>query len=209
MKVLSLVLACVLPLAAVAAPDVTNFDGTSPGELPEGWIEGVTGTGKPKWGVEKYAASPSKPKVLKQSGRGDYPWCVNTNVTRLTNGFVQVKFKALAGKEDQAAGLIWRWQDGDNYYVARANALENNLTIYHTIKGRRTQFKTVHAKVAPDLWHTLRVDFDGPHFVVTLNGRVVLEADNDKITSGGAVGLWTKADSVTLFDDFSWEEKPE
>lgn len=208
MKALSLVLLCVLPLAALAAPEVTNFDGVAPGELPEGWIEGVTGAGKSKWIVERYASAPSKPKVLKQSGRGDYPWCVNTNVTRLTNGFVQVKFKAVAGKDDQAAGLIWRWQDGDNYYVARANALENNVTIYHTIKGRRTQLKTVHAKVAPDLWHTLRVDFDGPHFMVTFNGRVVLEADNDRITSGGAIGLWTKADSVTLFDDFSWEKKP-
>ena len=193
--------------ALCASADTEKFDGVAPGELPAGWIAGVTVSGKPKWEVEKNAAAPSPRNVLKQSGQGDYPWCVNTNVTALTNGFVQVKFMPVSGKNDQAGGLIWRWQNGDNYYVARANALEDNVTIYYTIKGNRSAFKNVHVRVAPNLWHTLRVDFNGPHFVVTFDGRPVIEADNDKISSSGAVGVWTKSDSVTLFDDFSYGPK--
>ena len=206
MKALFHGLACSLA-AFVASAEIEKFDSVSPGELPAGWIAGVTGSGKPKWTVEKIAAAPSPPQVLKQSGHGDYLWCVNTNVTGLTNGFVQVKFKAVGGKDDQAGGLIWRWQNGDNYYVARANALEDNVTIYCTTQGVRSSFKTVHARVAPNLWHTLRVDFSGPHFVVTFDGRPVIEVDHDKISSSGAVGVWTKADSVTLFDDFSFGQK--
>ncbi len=94
-----------------------------------------------------------------------------------------------------------------NYYVARANALEDNVTIYHTIKGSRRSFKNVSQKVTPSQWHTLRVDFQGQHFVVTFDGKKVIEADDDTITGVGAVGVWTKADSVTEFDDFSFEAR--
>src|SRR5437016_13979017 len=113
--------------------ETLNFDSDKPGELPSGWMGGVTGKGNPKWAVVADASAPSKPNVLKQSGEGTYPWCVKKDVS-LKDGFVEVKFKAISGKEDQAGGLIWRWQDGDNYYVARANALEDNVSIYHTIK---------------------------------------------------------------------------
>jgi len=97
-----------------------DFDKTSAGQLPAGWIGGVTGHGSPKWSVEADATAPSKPNVLKQSGDGDYPWCVKKDVS-LKDGFVEIKFKPISGNEDQASGLVWRWQDGDNYYVAWAN----------------------------------------------------------------------------------------
>ena len=181
-----------------------NFDETKPGELPAGWMGGVTGGGTPKWEVVADATAPSQSNALKQAGEGTYPWCVKKDVA-LTDGFVEVKFKPLAGKEDQAGGVVWRWKDGDNYYVARANALEDNVTIYHTLKGSRRAFKNVNAKVAPNQWHTLRVDFKANHFVVTFDGRKAIEADDDSITGAGAVGVWTKADSVTLFDDFRFE----
>jgi hypothetical protein len=127
---------------------------------------------------------------------------VKTNVS-IANGSVEVKFKPVDGKEDQAGGLIWRFQDGDNYYIARANALEDNVTIYHTIKGRRVPFKNVNTKVASGVWHTLRVDFAGNKFSVTFDGRKVIEATDDSFADAGKVGVWTKADSVTLFDDFT------
>ena len=109
-----------------------SFEATRSGAAPEGWTSTLTGTGNPKWTVESDATAPSKSKVLKQSGRATYPLLLK-NDTSIKDGFVEVKFKPISGKEDQAGGLIWRWKDGDNYYVTRANALEDNVTIYHTL----------------------------------------------------------------------------
>lgn len=117
---------------------------------------------------------------------------------------MEVKFKAISGKEDQAGGVMWRWKDGDNYYVARANALENNVSLYYTANGRRNTIKYVKAPVARDAWHTLRVEFAGDAIKVSLNGKTYIEEKDNHITGGGAVGLWTKADSVTAFDDFAY-----
>ena len=91
--------------------------------------------------------------------------------TNLKDGFVEVKVKPISGREDQAGGVVWRLKDANNYYIARANALENNVTIYHTINGRRIEKKRANMKVASNVWHTLRVDFAGPHFVVTHDGQ--------------------------------------
>ena len=186
--------------------ETINFDDAKPGTLPPSWVAGVTGKGTPKWSVEADATAPSKPNVLKQSGEGTYPWCVKKDVS-LKDGFVEVKFKPISGNEDQAGGLIWRWQDGDNYYITRANALEDNVRIYRTVKGKRIQFKGVDLKVAANEWHTLRVDFAGHHFKVSFDGKAVFEADDETFQDAGAVGVWTKADSVTLFDDFNFGGK--
>ncbi|HNX36320.1 MAG TPA: hypothetical protein PKM57_16985 [Kiritimatiellia bacterium] len=186
-----------------AAKTTESFDSNKVGELPAGWLAGCTGPGAAKWTVEADGSAPSKPNVLKQSGEGRFPWCVKQGV-KISDGFVEVRFKPLAGKEDQAGGLIWRWQDGDNYYITRANALEDNVTIYHTVKGKRVSFKNAGVKVSPNEWHTLRVDFDDNRFKVTLDGSVVIEATDDTFKDAGAVGVWTKADSVTIFDDFGY-----
>jgi hypothetical protein len=122
----------------------------------------------------------------------------------LADGFVEVKFKPISGGEDQAGGVVWRWKDGDNYYVARANALENNVSLYHTTKGRRNTIKYVDAPVAANAWHVLRVEFAGTMIRVVLDGKAYIEANDGHITGAGAVGVWTKADSVTAFDDFKY-----
>jgi hypothetical protein len=153
--------------------------------------------------VESTAPSP-RHHALKQSGAAKFCWCAQTNVP-IQNGAIEVKFKPLSGKEDQAGGLIWRWQDAGNYYVARANALEDNVTIYHTINGVRKECGRKAMKVASNQWHTLRVDFHGPHFKVTYDGQPALQWDDETFKTPGAVGVWTKADSVTLFDDFRWD----
>src|SRR5215813_3334046 len=140
--------------------ETVNFDETKVGELPAGWLAGNTGSGTPKWAVETDATAPSKPNVLKQSGKGTFPWCVKQSA-QITDGFVEVKFKPLAGREDQAGGLVWRFKDANNYYIARANALENNVSLYHTQNGRRITIKYVNAPVAGNQWHTLRVEFAG------------------------------------------------
>jgi hypothetical protein len=189
-----------------ALAQTVNFDNLPAGAPPPGWTATQTGTGKAIWTVEKDDTAPSKSNVLKQSGTATYPVCLKDD-TSVKDGFVEVKFKPISGKEDQAGGVIWRAKDSNNYYIARANALEDNVTIYDTINGRRVERKRTNTKVASNQWHTLRVDFQGSHFTVTYDGTKALEWDDSKIQGAGKVGVWTKADSVTLFDDFNYGGK--
>src|SRR5213594_1310729 len=162
--------------ASLAAADTVNFDDLKTGAPPPGWTATQTGKGKARWEIVADDSAPSKPNVLKQSGEATYPVCIKDDAS-LKDGFVEVKFKPISGKEDQAGGVIWRCKDADNYYIARANALEDNVTIYHTIKGKRTEKKRTEMKVASNQWHTLRVDFHGSHFVVTFDGKKAIEWD--------------------------------
>jgi len=191
-------------LAAVV--ETINFDQMTAGKPPAGWTATQTGSGQGIWSVVPDPAAPSKPNVLKQSGQGTYPVCIKDD-TSLKDGFVEVKFKPISGREDQAGGLIWRARDANNYYVARANALENNVTIYHTVNGRRTEAKRTRMSVAGNQWHTLRVEFQGNHFAVLLDGKTALDWTDETFKDAGKVGVWTKADSVTLFDDFAYGSK--
>src|SRR5713226_7254980 len=174
-RILKKALALILPtLASVAIMTTTHaetvsFDREAPGALPAGWRAGVTGRGSPKWSVETDASAPSRPNVLKQSGSGTFPWCVRSDAS-LADGYVEVKFKPLTGREDQAGGLVWRWKDGDNYYVARANALENNVSLYYTRNGTRNTLKYVDAPVQSGKWHELIVEFAGSRIQVLLDG---------------------------------------
>jgi hypothetical protein len=193
-------------LGATALADKESFDNGKTGAPPSGWKATQTGSGTAKWSVEKDGSAPSKPNVLKQSGEATFPVCLKDDPS-VKDGFVEVKFKPVSGKEDQAAGVIWRAADADNYYIARANALEDNVTIYHTIKGKRGAFKNVKETVKSGVWHTLRVDFERDKFTVTFDGKKVMEASDETFKEAGRVGVWTKADSVTLFDDFSFGGK--
>ena len=192
--------------AAIASAETVNFDDAKPGQPPPSWTATQTGKGAAKWTVEKGDTAPSKPNVLKQSGEAAYPIAIKQD-SNLKDGFVEVKFKPVSGQEDQAGGVIWRCKDPDNYYIARANALENNVRIYHFIKGKRTQFKGANLLVAANQWHTLRVNFSGNRFTVIFNGKELFQADDNTFPDSGKVGLWTKADSVTLFDDFTFGAK--
>jgi hypothetical protein len=197
-----------LYIAGSAMAETIRFDDAKPGAPPPGWTATKTGQGEARWTVEADDTAPSKPNVLQQSGQATYPVCIKDG-TSLKDGFVEVKFKAISGQEDQAGGVIWRCKDANNYYIARANALEDNVTIYHTINGRRTEKKRTDMKVASREWHTLRADFQGSHFTVAFDGKKAIEWDDDTIKGAGKVGVWTKADSVTLFDDFNCgENKP-
>jgi hypothetical protein len=193
-------------IAATAAAETVNFDDMKSGSPPVGWTTTQTGSGAAKWSIEKDDSAPSKPNVLKQSGEATYPVCFK-NDTNTKDGFVEVKFKPIAGKEDQAGGVIWRLRDANNYYIARANALENNVTIYHTINGKRTEKKRTKMEVTSGQWHRLRVDFRDNRFTVTFDGKRAIEWEDDTFKNAGKVGVWTKADSVTAFDDFRYENQ--
>lgn len=179
------------------------FDKRDLDRPPSGWLATQTGTGDAKWVVVRDDTAPGGPYVLKQSGRAAYPLCLKDD-TNMRDGFVEVRFKPMSGNEDQAGGVVWRAKDANNYYVTRANALENNVTIYHTINGRRTEKKRTAMPVSANQWHTLRVDFDGSHFTVTLNGQKAIEWDDETFKDAGKVGVWTKADSVTEFTQFAY-----
>src|SRR6185295_16184913 len=178
-------------LAAVAAADSVNFDNFKAGAPPPGWTATKTGSGDAKWTIEKDDTAPSTPNVLKQSGQATYPVCIKYD-TSLKDGFVEVKFKPISGREDQAGGVVWRAKDSNNYYVARANALEDNVTIYHTVNGRRTEKKRASMKVASNQWHTLRVEFQGAHFSVICDGKKALDWDDETFKDAGKVGVWTR-----------------
>src|SRR5438477_2224775 len=206
MKSIYTLVICSVFLSGVALAETITFDDLKTGGPPPGWTATQTGSGSAKWSVEKDGSAPSKPNVLKQSGQATFPVCFK-NDTNVKDGFVEVKFKPVAGKEDQAGGIIWRVQDANNYYISRANALEDNVTIYHTISGKRVAFKNINTKVTSGVWHTLRVDFTGNKFTVTFDGNKVIEATDQSFPNAGKVRLWTKADRVTLFDDFSFTGK--
>jgi hypothetical protein len=190
--------------------ETVTFNTDVAGGSPAGWAVTMTGRGTPKWTVEDDTTAPSKGRVLKQSGTATYPLALKTG-SAMADGFVETRFKAISGKEDRAAGLVWRAKDANNYYVVRANALEDNVVLYKTVNGQRIELKTtkgdtygLKSPVPPNIWHTLRVEFAGPRFSVIYNGKQLFEVDDATFKDAGMVGLWTKADSVTVFDGFSF-----
>jgi len=203
----TITMATTLVAASVSAAQVVSFDKDKTGAAPVDWTCGVTGRGTARWTVEPHPDATGAPKVLVQSGTADFPWCVRTG-TAIQDGFVEVKFKPLRGREDRAGGVVWRWKDGNNYYVARANALENNVSLYYTERGSRRTLQYVDAPVAANAWHALRVEFKQTGIRVLFDGTAVIEFDDSHIAGPGAVGVWTKADSVTAFDDFSFGAVP-
>jgi hypothetical protein len=213
MKLTGGVLVLTAGLCAAADPveRQIGFDHDQPGQPPSGWTQAITGDGMPVWHVEAAADAPSPPHVLKQSGqvpRRSFPVCL-PDASAVRDGFVEVKFKPISGEIDQAAGLVWRAQDANNYYLCRANALENNVVLYKVHQGQRTALDIVRrkggygvdVKVPSGQWQTLRVEFAGAQFRVLLDGRELFKVEDHTFTQPGKVGLWTKADSVTAFDD--------
>jgi 3-keto-disaccharide hydrolase len=214
MRAMSPVMLAVLAFAVSAAAQTVNFDKDKTGASPSGWTCTQTGRGEAKWAVVSDETAPSKPNVLKQSGVATFPVCLKDD-TSLKGGFVEVKFKPVSGKEDQAGGLIWRAKDSNNYYVFRANANEDNVVLYKTVDSKRSSLPIVgrsggygvKEKVASGQWHTLRVEFAGNKFKAFLDGKHVFDVEDSTFAEAGKVGVWTKADSVTLFDDFSYGAK--
>jgi len=199
-------LAATAPALAESKVTFDDADG-----LPKGWESGITGKGKAKWEIVTDDTAPSPPRVLKQSGEATFCWAAKTD-ERIKDGFVEVTFKPVNGKEDQAGGIVFRFKDADNYYIVRANALEDNVVLYKTVNGKRSSLQVkgrtfgygVDTRVPKGKWSTLRVEFKGRLFTVQFNGKSLFEVEDDTFNDAGAVGVWTKADSVTLFDDFKF-----
>lgn len=184
-----------------------NFDNGSPGNLPSNFISARTGGGDMgTWAILADSTTPSKPNVLAQTSTDStdyrFPMAVlNDGVFKDLE--LSVKFKPVAGSVDEAGGLVFRYKDENNYYVVRANALEDNYNLYHVINGRRSQFAGANITVAPKQWHELKVICVGNQITCFLDGKQVIQATDETFKDAGRVGMWTKADSVTYFDDFT------
>ncbi len=184
-----------------------NFDADAEGKPPAGFSFARTGQGTDgQWVVKKDDSAPSKPNVLAQTSQDktDYrfPLAIaeGTSYADLALG---VKFKTISGSVDQGAGLVFRLQDKDNYYIVRANALEDNFRLYHVVNGRRIQFAGSNFKVSSGAWHEMRVEAQGSEFRCYYDGQLKITAQDSAFKNAGKIGLWTKADSVIYFDDLT------
>src|SRR6266446_2346662 len=198
--------------AEKAAPQQTagkqfayNFDGDTAGQMPAKFHGAKTGGGAPeKWVVTADPIAPSKPNVIAQTStdQTDYRFpLLISDEGSFQDLDVSVKFKAVSGNIDRAGGLVFRLNDPNNYYIVRANALENNYRLYHVVNGRRSQFAGANLKVTSGEWHELRVEAVGNKITCYYDGSKKIEATDGTFRDVGKIGLWTKADSVTSFDD--------
>ena len=187
-----------------------DFDSDKPGDPPQGFSFGRTGKGPPgKWLVQAADDAPSGKNVLAptDADRTDYRFPIAYTGPDLKDLRISVKCKPVTGKVDQGCGLVFRLKDADNYYVARANALEDNVRLYHVVKGTRRQFAGWDGKVSSGKWHELAVEAQGDHFQVFYDGQKVIDAHDNTFADAGKFGVWTKADSVIHFDDLTASPK--
>jgi hypothetical protein len=184
-----------------------HFDSMPAGQPPTGFSFGRTGGGRlGRWIVQPAPDAPSPPNVLAQvdSDRTDYRFPVAAALApTIMDGSVSVKCKPVSGRVDRACGLVFRYQDENNYYLTRANALEDNLRFYYVKNGRRIQVANWSGKVTSGVWHELRVDFQGDRVEVAWDGMKRIDTHDRTFSGPGRVGVWTKADSYTLFDDLT------
>lgn len=197
-----------------------GFDDQKPGEAPRGFTCALTGRGKPGvWTLTKDEQAPSPSLVLEQTDPDAtsyrFPHCV-VDAVSAKDLELSVRFKPLSGDVDQAAGLVWRYRDADDYYVVRANAREGNVVPYKVEKGRRTDLPLKgegrtygkKAEVPAGAWSELKVVAKGSLFEVHLNGQKLFEVEDATFSEAGKVGVWTKADSVTRFDSLKVTPPP-
>jgi hypothetical protein len=193
------------PLQAAGQQLAYNFDRDTVGQLPAKFHSARTGQGsESKWAVMADPTAPSAPNVVAQTSTdtADYRFpLLIADEAAFRDLDISVRFKAVSGSVDQAGGLVFRLKDPNNYYIVRANALEDNYRLYHVVNGSRVQFAGADFKVSSGVWHELRVEATGNKFICYFDGAKKIEASDDTFKEAGKVGLWTKADSVTYFDD--------
>jgi hypothetical protein len=196
--------------------EVVRLDEAAIGTVPRGWTVAMTHAGAPpRWEIRRDDSAPDPPFVLAQVSQdetaGRFPLAI-WDRTVLRDGEVSVAFKAVSGKTDQAAGIVWRYQDPNNYYIVRANVLENNVVLYKVEKGVRLSIAPkglpsraygVKHTVPTGRWNVLRVVFKDTLFTVFFNGERLFDVEDPTFRHAGRTGLWTKADSQTYFNQFT------
>lgn len=193
------------PLQSAGLSLTYNFDSDNAGAMPAKFHSARTGQGtEGKWVVMADANAPSRPNVVAQTStdKTDYRFpLLIADEGSFKDLELSVKFKAVAGAVDRAGGLVFRLKDANNYYIVRANALEDNFRLYHVVAGSRRQFAGANFKVTSGEWHEIKVECIGNKIICYYDGAKKIEAADDTFKEAGKIGLWTKADSVTHFDD--------
>jgi len=219
MKALS-VLFGLFAATAFCDAQTINFDSAAVGSAPAGWTVAMTHAGgAPKWEVLRDDTAPSKPNVLAQTSSDTtndrFPLCIYDKAS-LKDGEVSVRFKPISGNIDSSGGIVWRYKDENNYYVVRANARGNSVVLYKVENGTRSALpvkgaapKTSGTKhpVPSQTWSRLGITFQGSLFIVTFDGAKLFEVEDSTFAEAGKIGLWTKSDSVTYFDDVQFSGK--
>jgi hypothetical protein len=194
------------PAFAQTPPIVVSFNDMTVGQPPLGFTTGLGGTGASSiWRIEDDPRAP-RGKVLTQKSTDSsslrYPICIYDGI-RTLNGDVTVSFNIVSGKIDQVAGIALRVTDSGNYYLARASAKDNAVTLSRFVGGTGSDLTSASVKVPSGTWQTLRFKIDRERLTVYLNGQQVIDWSDNRHTREGRVGLWTRADAVTMFDDLS------
>jgi hypothetical protein len=199
-KIIFLVMGLLLLATGLAAKDreqIWNFDGEKTGQLPSGFTNE-----KGDWKIIADSTAPSKPNSLAQQAQNSGSTYNLTLVkgVQIKTIDVSVMMKAIAGKEDQGGGLVWRARDANNYYIVRYNPLEDNFRAYKVEKGRRSDLQSADIKNSPG-WHTLRVTMEGDHIQCFYDGQKYLDVKDATFSGTGSIGLWTKGDARSCFDN--------
>ena len=192
--------------------ETVQFDSQEVGNAPRGFTTALTGGGGPvAWVVREDPSAPGGKPVLVQESSDDtsyrFPLCIYDAVVA-RDVAVEVRFLPISGKVDQAGGIVLRYRP-ENYYIARANALEDNVNLFKTVRGKRTKMEEVPVKVTSGQWHTIRFEAKGRRLKVVFDGKTMIETDDASFSGPGKVGLWTKADSVSAFSNFKVETPSE
>jgi hypothetical protein len=197
--------------SAQTGATMITIDRMTLGSPPAGFIFARTGRGgEGEWTVTADPTAAAGRAIEQTSTEPtDYrfPLAIREGLSA-ANLDVEIRFKAVAGKVDQAAGIAVRLADPDNYYVARANALEDNIRFYRVVAGRREQLDGANLKVTPNQWQTLGLRAEGERFTVSYDGKTLFSVIDGTFAEAGGVALWTKADSVTRFDQVTVKPLP-
>ena len=194
--------------AGAGQDNVWNFEESNIGEVPIGWkAEATNPRGEnATWEVIADYREGRQTKVLGMTNANGasgstYNICWTDTIT-FKDGEIEVSFKAMSGREDQGGGPIWRVKDANNYYIVRFNPLENNFRLYYVKDGKRRQLDSKNIRLSPSAWHTIKIVHKGNRIEAYLNGKRLLECNDSTFLEAGGVGVWTKADASTYFDDF-------
>ncbi len=184
-----------------------TFDRDKIGQLPPGWKTGHTGTPKSPavWRIENdpEAEAGRVLALAKTANTGATYNLAMFERPRFKDLDLQVRVRAVSGEEDQGGGPIWRCQDENNYYICRLNPLENNFRLYSVKVGKRKQLKSADIQAQAGRWYILRVRMVGPRIECWVDDQKLLESEDETFSDAGTVGLWTKADAATWFDDLA------
>lgn len=194
------------------AAQVFNFDESAPGTPDSHWVFEATAQRGPlaTWALRADPSAPSQPNALElvsvnHTSRATFNigW---HDQTQFKDGSIRLLFKANAGRVDQGGGPVWRLQDKDNYYVCRANPLEDNFRLYYVKKGIRREIASANVKIETGKWHSIRIIHNGNHIICEFNGQRLIDHTDDTFPNAGHVGVWTKADAATSFDNLQISE---